>query len=104
MEHGYKKDMKKIIRLTESDLHRIVKESVRKILRECGTGMINTSMTNPSMVEDDVDEEGGATNAQSSGQVLKGSGLSINPNDEVYRREPGGVGNMGKHADWNISQ
>ena len=26
--------MKKIIRLTESDLHRIVKESVKKILRE----------------------------------------------------------------------
>jgi hypothetical protein len=29
--------MKKIIRLTESDLHRIVKESVRRILREGGT-------------------------------------------------------------------
>ena len=28
--------MKKIIRLTESDLHRIVKESVNKILRESG--------------------------------------------------------------------
>ena len=26
--------MKKIIRLTESDLHRIIKESVRRILRE----------------------------------------------------------------------
>ena len=26
--------MKKVIRLTESDIHRIVKESVRKILRE----------------------------------------------------------------------
>ena len=28
--------MKRIIRLTESDLHRIVKESVNKILRESG--------------------------------------------------------------------
>ena len=31
-----KKKMKKLIRLTESDLHRIVKESVSRILREVG--------------------------------------------------------------------
>jgi hypothetical protein len=31
-------DMKKIIRLTESDLHRIVKESVYRILQEDGLG------------------------------------------------------------------
>ena len=30
--------MKQIIRLTESDLHRIVKESVRRILNEYGEG------------------------------------------------------------------
>ena len=30
--------MKQVIRLTESDLHRIVKESVRKILNEYGEG------------------------------------------------------------------
>ena len=28
--------MKQVIRLTESDLHRIVKESVRKLIREYG--------------------------------------------------------------------
>ena len=30
--------MKQVIRLTESDLHRIVKESVRRILNEYGEG------------------------------------------------------------------
>ena len=30
--------MKQVIRLTEGDLHRIVKESVRKILKEYGEG------------------------------------------------------------------
>lgn len=31
--------MKKVIRLTESDLHRIVKESVKKIIKESGKGL-----------------------------------------------------------------
>ena len=35
--------MKKIIRLTESDLHRIVKESVKRILKEGKTGVFNDS-------------------------------------------------------------
>jgi hypothetical protein len=43
--------MKQIIRLTESDLHRIVNESVRKILREMDD-------LGGDMVEDDIDEEG----------------------------------------------
>ena len=34
-------NMKKVIRLTESDLHRIVKESVNRILNESDGGGIN---------------------------------------------------------------
>ncbi len=32
-------EMKKLIRLTEQDLHRIVKESVRKIIKESGDSL-----------------------------------------------------------------
>jgi hypothetical protein len=76
--------MRQIIRLTESDLHRLVKESVRRILRECG------NVGSDVMIEDGIDEEGeiaGATNAQSSGQVLKGSGLSIKSNDKTLNHD-----------------
>lgn len=37
--------MKKLVRLTESDLHRIVKESVRKVLRESYLDNINDDHT-----------------------------------------------------------
>ena len=37
-EKNENRDMRQIIRLTESDLHRIVKESVKKIIRESDTG------------------------------------------------------------------
>lgn len=58
--------MKKIIRLTESDLHRIIKESVKRILREEDFGSIGGDMGGSdmggdiggSMIEDDIDEEG----------------------------------------------
>ena len=36
--------MKKLIRLTESDLHRIVKESVRTILRETNSKVDELTM------------------------------------------------------------
>ena len=85
--------MKQVIRLTESDLHRIVKESVKKILRECGNGYsIDTSM-----IEDGIDEEGeGATTADASGQYLAGSGIVGNKNfmgPATDRESP--VSNMG---------
>ena len=55
--------MKRIIRLTESDLHRIIKESVKRILREEDFGsMVGGSDMGgdigSSMIEDDIDEEG----------------------------------------------
>jgi hypothetical protein len=45
--------MKKIIRLTESDLHRIVKESVNKILKEANW---SNALTDPGNCPDDDDE------------------------------------------------
>lgn len=36
-----KKTEKKLIRLTESDLHKMVKESVNKILKEIGRSTVN---------------------------------------------------------------
>lgn len=74
--------VKQIIRLTESDLHRLVKESVQRILRECGDV--------DAMIEDGIDEEGeiaGATNTQSSGQVLKGPGLNIKSDDKTLNHK-----------------
>jgi hypothetical protein len=44
--------MKKIIRLTESDLHRIVKESVNKILKEANW---SNALTDPGNQPDDDD-------------------------------------------------
>ena len=56
--------MKQIIRLTESDLHRLVKESVRRILAEAdasSSGELNTTifpmMRRPSPVGDPTDEK-----------------------------------------------
>lgn len=81
--------MKKIIRLTESDLHRIIKESVKRILREedfgsmDGGGNMGGSDVGGDMgpIEDDVDEESpiaGASNAAQSGQFTAGSGFKSN--------------------------
>jgi len=44
--------MKKIIRLTESDLHKIVKESVNKILKEANW---SNALTDPGNCPDDDD-------------------------------------------------
>jgi hypothetical protein len=79
--------MKRIIRLTESDLHRIIKESVKRILREEDFGSIGGDMGGSDVggdigpIEDDVDEESpiaGASNAAQSGQFTAGSGFKSN--------------------------
>lgn len=56
--------MKQIIRLTESDLHKLVKESVRRILAEAdasSSGELSTTifpmMRRPSPVGDPTDEK-----------------------------------------------
>ena len=56
--------MKQIIRLTESDLHRLVKESVRRILAEAdasSSGELNTTifpmMSRPSIVGKPIDKK-----------------------------------------------
>ena len=64
--------MKKIIRLTESDLHRIIKESVYRILKEDGeaggggatnaAGVMQGGGTNPGAGTYDVPAFGGKTN------------------------------------------
>jgi len=59
--------MKKIIRLTESDLHRIIKESVKRILREEDFGSMDGG-GDIGPIEDGVDEEeiAGTPNAAQS--------------------------------------
>lgn len=64
--------MKKIIRLTESDLHKIIKESVYRILKEDGAaggggatnaaGVMQGGGTNPGAGQYDVPAFGGKTN------------------------------------------
>ena len=81
---------KQIIRLTESDLHRLVKESVKRILRECGDV--------DGMIEDGIDEEGfdGAGNAGNSGQYLAGSGIVGDPEFWGDTKKRKNVTNMGE--------
>lgn len=78
---------KQIIRLTESDLHRLVKESVNRILRECGDV--------DGMIEDGVNEEG-ATTADASGQYVAGSGIVGNPEFWGDTKKRKHVTNMGE--------
>lgn len=69
--------MKKIIRLTESDLHRIVKEAVETIIREEGeaggggatnaAGVMQGGGTNPGAGTYDVPAFGGKTNKKKVG-------------------------------------
>jgi hypothetical protein len=66
--------MKQIIRLTESDLHRIVRESIQKILREDGeAGAIGDA--NGSGIESSVTPGSSSDSEDRNGQVLKGSGV-----------------------------
>ena len=54
--------MKKLIRLTESDLHRIVKKSVQKILRE---GVMDDASFNSTLVDkilNDISPDGSPVN------------------------------------------
>ena len=49
--------MRKLIRLTESDLHRIVKESVNRILKESGHEWWREEDWNPNYPSDDDERE-----------------------------------------------
>lgn len=47
--------MRKIIRLTESDLHRIIKESVKKVIKEANW---SNAITDPGQdVDDDYEDD-----------------------------------------------
>jgi hypothetical protein len=48
--------MRKLIRLTESDLHKIVKESVNRILKESGHEWWREEDWNPNYTSDDDEE------------------------------------------------
>lgn len=64
---------KQIIRLTESDLHRLVKESVQRILRE-----FDGSLGGSNLMVGDSDESGG----------IKAPGLELKKGDkEPYERD-----------------
>lgn len=110
--------MKKIIRLTESDLHTIIKESVMRILKEDGLG----GATNCAGVYDTPSStgshEGGnaqrkeVTNYPIGGVIRKPSPVGkktkkkdkniIKPTDETFSRE-GGFSVNGK-AEWNVNE
>jgi len=53
--------MRKVIRLTESDLHRIVKESVKKIIKESGHEWWREEDWNPNYPGDDDEDYGEPT-------------------------------------------
>ena len=83
--------MKQLIRLTESDLHRIVKESVKKILREMdGAAMAGDS--NGSGMSDPG--EGGTTN---TANVMQGGGTK--PRKGTYDTSAGGKGGFWNDAN-----
>lgn len=69
------KNMKQIIRLTESDLHRIVRESIQKILREDGEAGAGFGDANGSGIESSVTPGASSDSEDRNGQVLKGSGV-----------------------------
>ena len=71
--------MKQIIRLTESDLHRIVKESVQKILREMGGDGATT----------DAGINANGTGDPSMGVAYPAS--IVAPNDPSLRRKKGDI-------------
>ena len=48
--------MKKVIKLTENDLHRIIKESVKKIIKESGHEWWKEEDWNPQYPKDDEEE------------------------------------------------
>jgi hypothetical protein len=66
---------KQIIRLTESDLHRLVKESVRRILREFdGSGVPSTVGLNND-------------NSADSSFGMACNGVELKKNDPTYGRD-----------------
>ena len=104
--------MKKIIRLTESDLHNIVRESVVRILNEDGEGAaLGGDFTTPGASSDSTDRVGAFT-VPIGGVIRKPSPVGkkskkkekniIKPNDETFSRE-GGFSVNGK-AEWNVNE
>lgn len=112
--------MKKIIRLTESDLHRIVRQSVMRILKEDGelggSSFGDGSSVTPGASSASSDRVGPYTTSITQGMIRKPSptGEKINPkqkqkniiqpNDETISREgrKGGFSVNGK-AEWNVN-
>jgi len=95
--HQEEEIMKKIIRLTESDLHRIVKESVKRILAEDGEGMGsfniggNSSFSVNSTAGDPKDPTGQQHNH------ITAPGLEVDSNDESLERNAP-ISNVGKQV------
>jgi len=84
--------MKKLIRLTESDLHRIVRESVKRILREdvlgndwnianvCNNNNITNVSNNYEAFEDQKDEHNWSTSGEENIDPTQ-----YNPNDVDFK-------------------
>lgn len=75
--------MKKIIRLTESDLHRIVKESAKRILREIND---NPQAINNSLVGNELPDNVDSRLAKQIVDDLDINGIKITsmPNEKIY--------------------
>lgn len=87
--------MTKIIRLTESDIHKIVKESTERILKECGMsdGAGGGGATNAAGVM-----QGGGTNPEAGQYTVPAFGVQrrkiYSPKDPTLKRHNGKGGSI----------
>ena len=80
--------MKKVIRLTESDLHRIVKESVKRVLRE---GVMDDASFNSTVIDkilDDISPDGSPVNVRdyNVSEIMRRYGVDERIAKEVKKR------------------
>lgn len=72
---------KKIIRLTESDLHRIVKESVKKVIRE---GVYTPNLSNPKQYSKQINGSGRMQRAVNNGGQAQAANEYISNTNTYY--------------------
>lgn len=77
--------MKKTVRLTESDLHRVIKESVNKVLRKKHCINIRESYD----IADDMDETGADGLWDYAGEIAKQIAFDRNEDGPIYADEWG---------------
>jgi len=102
--------MKQIIRLTESDLHRLVKESVRRILREMDGGSIDGG--NAAGMTLDFGENSTGGNGAGNGAGLNRDKTNVDGDiqmpafkgkDKSLTRPKGDTTGVQDKANWNVN-